>query len=492
MDKFQYRVVNFWGVVLKEIQMNRSLFKKLILATCGVFFITISSRCSEIESKAPRAIAEWTVLSYIQADNDLAPFADYNICDMEYAFKTSSNTDKVNMLVQWDQPRQTKTWRYKITPKGRVDAGSLAVEMGVNPGKEIVDSMKWASANFPAKRYALVLWNHGSGVQDLRHLNFDKTNKTLIDYKLRSFTSWIEIPGQAESSELVTNAKTPEERGILYDDSQHTCLTNPDMANALQQISSPAVLGKKLDLLGMDACLMAMLEVAYQVRNYADILVSSQQTEPGTGWPYDGVLVPLLANPSMTNTQLATVIANAYRNFYSIDINTQDYTQSGINLNAMTAIKNNINDMIEVVSACQKYDSSLIKNAFRIARSKSIEFAISDYIDLYSFYSAFLNAVSKSKPKSEKIIGGLIANNKAGSKPNPDYDAAVSILKHVLVDGLAKIQNSVFVNVVGPQVSSAKGLSIYCPLHGFHSSYSRTYFAQETNWVKFVNSMQRS
>jgi cysteine peptidase C11 family protein len=65
------------------------------------------------------------------------------------------------------------------------------------------------------------------------------------------------------------------------------------------------LLGRKVDMVGMDACLMTMLEVAYQIRDHAEILVGS---EPGDGRPYDTVLRDLAARPGMTARDLAATI----------------------------------------------------------------------------------------------------------------------------------------------------------------------------------------
>ena len=54
-------------------------------------------------------------------------------------------------------------------------------------------------------------------------------------------------------------------------------------------------LGRKLDVLAMDACLMTMIEVAWQVRGHASVLVGSEEEEPGDGWPYNTVLGDLAA-----------------------------------------------------------------------------------------------------------------------------------------------------------------------------------------------------
>ena len=70
--------------------------------------------------------------------------------------------------------------------------------------------------------------------------------------------------------------------------------------------------GRKIDVVGFDACLMSMAEIMYQVRQCADYSVGSQQTEPGDGWPYDTVLRALAARPTMTPAELAGTIVDKY------------------------------------------------------------------------------------------------------------------------------------------------------------------------------------
>ena len=45
--------------------------------------------------------------------------------------------------------------------------------------------------------------------------------------------------------------------------------------------------GREIDLLGFDACLMNMLEVALSTPGTARFIVGSEELEPGDGWPYD-------------------------------------------------------------------------------------------------------------------------------------------------------------------------------------------------------------
>ena len=76
------------------------------------------------------------------------------------------------------------------------------------------------------------------------------------------------------------------------------------------------VLGRPLDLLGMDACLMSCLEVAYQCDDDVRAVVSSEELEPGDGWPYDKILADLRSNPAMDGAALGRVVVKRYIESY--------------------------------------------------------------------------------------------------------------------------------------------------------------------------------
>jgi len=75
--------------------------------------------------------------------------------------------------------------------------------------------------------------------------------------------------------------------------------------------------GVKIDVLGFDACLMGMVEVAYAIRENANYMVGSEETEPGDGWPYNTILTDLTNNPAMTPAELASLIVVKYGNSYN-------------------------------------------------------------------------------------------------------------------------------------------------------------------------------
>lgn len=82
----------------------------------------------------------------------------------------------------------------------------------------------------------------------------------------------------------------------------------------LEQALSEGLQGRRLSLLGFDACLMASAETALTVSDYADYLVASQETEPPEGWDYAflSCLTPA-AEPGDAGKE----IIRSYQAFYS-------------------------------------------------------------------------------------------------------------------------------------------------------------------------------
>jgi hypothetical protein len=124
----------------------------------------------------------------------------------------------------------------------------------------------WSITNYPADKYALILWDHGGGAiggfgQDENH---DKDRLTL-----------------------------------------------PELKQALQDAYNAT--GQILELISFDACLMATVEVAYNVSPYGRYLVASEEIEPSHGWNYEVILQAIVNNPSIDGASLGQIIADGYR-----------------------------------------------------------------------------------------------------------------------------------------------------------------------------------
>lgn len=431
------------------------LNKLFLCSLAGLGFLINTVSVAEAAKKA-----SWTILVYIAADNSLAGFASYNINDMSAGLVS---TDGVNVLVQWDKPEDNYTWRYKITPGGKVDAGTLNSEMGFNPEAELVNSMQWCIQDYPADNYALILWDHGSGVRDFEPGIAKSTDNTIPWLYLVPFGYY---------------------RGILYDDTQKTCLTNTGLLKALTHIDG--MLGKKLDLIAMDACLMSMVEIFYQMKDLVTISVCSQQTIPGNGYPYSKFLKPLSLNPAITSPlELATNMVTSYKSFYTTQQPTPDFTLAAIDVTSIELLKDDIDQFIAAVAQCSQIDAKQTKKIIMAARKASIAFEMPEYIDLYSFYANVLQQIKKTSPKSSLILSHL----PGAAKPitSTEYKKALTALASIIESCLPKISQVVLKKVAGPVYTGAKGISIYYPANGaIDPSYKATLFAQDTAWMQFI------
>ena len=256
----------------------------------------------------------------------------------------------------------------------------------------------------------------------------------------------------------------------MFNDFARKYLNNQELVKALKDIKEK-VLNKKINVIGMDACLMAMFEVAYQIRNYVDYFVASEEVELAEGWKYSGFL-PSLLSKDTTSLQLVKNIVASYDISYKYRFNY--YTQSAIRLENIDLFKDSFNSFIQQVDKCKKYNFSSIKNILHKARNISTSFSTSDYVDLHSFYYALTNQIDSSLKSSNNY--------------NVNYKQELINLKNIL-DNNQKILNEVVVaNAFGAGFKNIKGLSVYFPTDKMDKSYLKTEFVNDTLWLHFIKS----
>jgi len=165
----------------------------------------------------------------------------------------------------------------------------------------------------------------------------------------------------------------------------------------------------KLDLIGMDACLMGHIEVAYEFKDYFTsdgVMVGSQETEPGDGWPYTPILSWLKSNPSSAPEDLGNKIVSEYKNWYSGRDST--YTQSCIRASKIESLVNLINAFADSMN-----DNNEL-TAITTARTNCKAYSESDGyygLDIYRFADQVYNGVSNTSIKSaaSNLKGAVLA-----------------------------------------------------------------------------------
>ncbi len=372
--------------------------------------------------------AKWTFLVYMAGDNNLDGAALRDIAEMAKA----GSTQDVHILVQLDRIEDNLTRRFRITPGGGFKKDCIETFSETNTGDpQILYSFaKWAVDNYPADRYALILWNHGSGWWE--------------DAKTRAAGPASRRPHRP----LFKHSFPQAHRSICYDDtSGGDALDNRELRVVLTGICT--LLGRKIDLLGMDACLMNMVEVAWQLRDSVNVIVGSEIEEPFDGWPYAEILNRLTARPRQDAATFARWIVKSYLASYKGKGET--VTQSALDLVQ-------INDVVAKIDALAALETDT--KAIAAAREKSPRFYDDNYIDLLSF--------AKNLRK----------------KAGPDLRAAAESLISALNPGKGRAILSQ--GKIGSEVRGTGGLSIYFPADLINPAYRALDFCAGCRWSAFL------
>ena len=415
------------------------------------------SPATSLDEGVPKKMAAWMVLAYLAGDNDLEGALLGDLREME---RVGSRPGSVEIVAQVDRARGqstsdgnwTGTRRYHVMRSAdptRIGS-TLLVDLGpTNTGdpRVLKDFILFGARRFPARIAMLVLSNHGSGfwvppemvsgagrrparpARGLRQGFFRPTRERLV------------APGHI--------------RGIAYDDGASDCLDNRELKQVLAH--AHRVLGRPVDIVGMDACLMTMLEVAYQLRGHARILVGSEELEPSAGWPYATILRDLVARPTMTAAELAATIVNRYAEFYGPD--GPDITQSAIALGKLDDLVDAVDRLARVLVAA--LPSSSLELALSRARRRTLGFFDDLYADLHH-----------------------LAVNLAAATTRRDVRKAALEVQQAMEAGGGPI---IAERHGGRRMAPARGLSIYFPSFRDPSIFYRELdFARRTRWAEFV------
>ncbi|MDR2010342.1 MAG: hypothetical protein LBQ22_07660 [Bacteroidales bacterium] len=232
-------------------------FINIILSILSVICLS----CSGDEEET--GISAKTVIIYMAADNNLYKNAQADIQEMlECEIPASCNLAvyvDAPLWVDMETPRLFKIQSGELIPVKQY--GSHNSASGDVVRQVIFDAMN----NCRAKTYDLVLWSHGTGWLPSNIFN----NLT------KSF-------GKEDGFEIEIT----------------------DLANTLPD---------GFECIIFDACLMGCIEVFYQLRNKADVIIASPTETLVAGFPY-GEIIPLLFASSPDYTEIARKYMLYYEN----------------------------------------------------------------------------------------------------------------------------------------------------------------------------------
>lgn len=392
--------VNLWG---------RGMEKILVL--CLSFFLLVPM--ISVVPSVSASPAKWTFMVYMDADNNLDPAGVDDILEMQMV----GSTDDVNVVILFD--RYDKLCGYNgsvilYIRKGYHETvwGYWTDQYELNMGDPETLSwfIKYVVEKYPAEKYALILWDHGG--------------------------NW---------------------EGVCWDWTNDDCLTIQEVQEVLEDSDV------EISLLGFDACLMASIEVGYELSltNKVNVMVASEDYVPWNGYPYDAILEDLTENPTWDEEILAVHIVDNYIASYAHKACFA--TLAAINLRNIGTLVEDLKDLTtELIS-----NFAIYRRAITGAKNGADRYWFGfwhqgPYIDLHQFTYQLSVIEKKLKPYTDSIL-----------------DVWDSVVLY------SKCCN-------GPHTKSGAGLTIYFPrnkqLFYTPESYleSVTSFAEHTEWYKLL------
>ena len=302
---------------------------------------------------------EVTVMIYLNGSN-LETYSGFATEDIMEILEADSS-DKVHILIQtmgtmtwWDdRVAADHSQRFEVKDHELVLVNDNLPQLDCTDPQTLLDFLEWGGKRYKSDRYFLVMWDHGAGAVD----------------------------------------------GFGYDEWQDwdSSLTIDEIAQALY------LSGLKFDFIGMDACIMASIEVCYALYDYCDYCVLSEDFESALGWSYGGWLSALADNTSIDTPSLAKILIDDM-----VSTNAVDYFGSSSTLALIDEryIPAAMDAWINFAYANE--ESLLAVNYSReVERSGRAHPKVSSQLANYYITDMLALTVSISSPQTKSMVGKL-------------------------------------------------------------------------------------
>ena len=372
-------------------------------------FVLVFTICPISYAETDGKIPEWGIYVYMAGDNSLYQEVDDDLNEMKMV---GSNED-LEIVVLTDKTFQDDSHAYRVvkhdleeTPLNQINS-TWGNELDMGNGDTLRDFLTWATTEYPAQKKILVIWNHGSG--------------------------WEKVA----------------EDGNSY-------LTVPEIRVSIEQYREETG-NSKLTMIGFDACLMGMFEIAYELKDQAEMIHGSEAYEPLEGWTYNHLLYKLKKN--LTNSELAYHVVNDYVESYR---NGSVYTSYSVTAAVV--------------------DTTKLQNIWNQLENFSLE--------LKNILPVYHSEIQDSREYTQRY------------DQNPNYrdlyDLAANIKNNIPMADTREyaeaLQNSIDEAIIAEdhwqkpekrEVDRAHGLTIYFPYEGVKSGY-HDLSIKENSWYDFI------
>lgn len=260
--------------------------KNILFALSFLLFFSCKQKIESVNiGNSVKTQKKWTVIIYMAADNELETYALQDINEMESSFDNNDNISVIFLLDRIDgydgtndDWTGTRCFELKKDLKGknstivskRIYPSSLDMHSGneveLDTGNSYVleNFVNYAEEFYPAEKYALIMWGHGSG--------------------------W---------------------RGCSFDDTSKSNLTLQGFSKALKD--------KKIDLLIMDTSFGLNMETLFQLKENFLFFTGTPGINPYTGLDYSMLFQLFLKSNLEINDFINSAIVSSNNRFYAFE-----------------------------------------------------------------------------------------------------------------------------------------------------------------------------
>lgn len=326
--------------------------RRPMFPSAAVVALAVSSTaCDDDDVIATTPSADWTVMVYMAADNNIAADGETSLTDI----RAANANARVNVVVQADFPNQN-TFRELLSgaETATIDIG----ERDMSLPSELREFVEWSDRNLPAQRSLLVLWDHGGQYQ-----------------------------------------------GGLTEDAHASHMPISGLTEALS--------GKSMDVLAFDMCFMGGYEPLLKVAGFPSFTVFSEHTIPGGGssFPYTAILNAISSNPSADARALAELIPDLFIESYAD--RAESVTLSSYDLEGLAPFRTAVDSLATFLErqVTDTLTGEKYVTAIRTAAASSQSYSAADdgYTELKDLVN-FLDSLDVRLDESDDSTRARIAN----------------------------------------------------------------------------------
>ena len=275
-----------------------------------------------------------------------------------------------------------------VVENGSLKAVGEEEQSSMGKSSTLTSFLQWGIENYPADKMGLVFWDHGGG----------------------SIT------------------------GVCFDELEdNDSLSLREIDASLLSVLESGRLTDKFEFIGFDACLMGTVEAANISASYADYMIASQESEPGSGWDYTAIGNYLAKHPEADGKALGKIVCDSFKKQCESSGDGQIATMSVIDLSGMDGLLKDFNSFAQELYS-KTEDRDVLASIVRKINA-------ADYFGGNNRAEGYTNMVD---------LGGIIKACKKWSDKSSDASAALS--------------RTVVYSISGSDHLKASGLSIYYPL----------------------------